>query len=48
LFVQFKMATNNKKNKQVNLRYKPKMRFDISPPQKKRIHNIIHMNHKEM
>jgi len=36
-FVQFKMATN-KKNKQVNLKNKPKMKFDISS--KKKIQNM--------
>jgi len=36
------MATN-KKNKQVNLKNKPKMRFNISSKKK----DTKHMNHKE-
>jgi len=45
-FVEFKIATN-KKNKQVNSKNKPKMRFDISS--KKKIQTTKHMNnHKKM
>jgi len=39
------MATNNKKNKQVNLKNKPKMRFDIAQKKKK---DTQHMNRQEI